>query len=81
MLKPITWNVVISGFKEKAFHMARAKNLELFAYFASGIKQALALASCPKWKTFIWCDDNIQHWKMKCCYKFESLFLSNQSVK
>lgn len=27
--------------------------MELFAYFASGIKKAMALASRPQWKTFI----------------------------
>lgn len=69
-LSPITRKTVISGFKGKAFHMGHSQNVELFAYFASGIKQALALTSFLKWKTSIWCDDNVQQWEMKCCYAF-----------
>lgn len=39
--------------RRETFPCDRSQNVAWFDYFASGMKQALALASHPKWKTFI----------------------------
>lgn len=78
-LNLITWKTVISGFKGKVLHMVRVKMWSCLLILHLELSKHWPWQPIPNGRHSF--AVMITFWKMKCCYRFESMCISNHSAK